>query len=177
MDSGHSDKGRGCLPVRDSSAKMVQPSTWDLFKHPHQTSVLRPRIGRLVYSDGCVFLKILFFSLLFWSSSFHNFWEWYAGEKHDEGTEGDERGLLENPLDIGGRNLSLQSCLIHGIFWVDGYVSGYTSSAWLRRTKTPTLPRRISARGLCIFIGYTCIRTECALFAKMSHANAAFALQ
>ena len=45
-------------------------------------------------------------------------------------------------------------------------ISGYTSSAWLRRTKTPTLPCRISARGPCIFIGYTCIRTECALFAK-----------
>jgi hypothetical protein len=99
------------------------------------------------------------------------------GKKHDEGKQGDERGLLENPHDIGGRNLSLQSCLIHRIFWVDGYVSGYTSSAWLRRTKTPTLPRRISARGPCIFIGYTCIRTECALFAKMSHANVAFALQ
>ena len=56
-------------------------------------------------------------------------------------------------------------------------ISGNTSSAWLRRTKTPTLPRRISARGPCVFIGYTCIRTECALFAKMSHANAAVALQ
>ena len=57
--------------------------------------------------------KSLFFKK---NSSFTNLEEWCAREKYDDGKEGDERGLLETPLYIGGRNLSLQSCLIHRIW-------------------------------------------------------------